>query len=57
MIKVNIITTVGLLRSCDGQHETIKLFPKSILNTSINICYNNVELKVLPIKKADKDKD
>ena len=56
-IKVNLITTVGLLRSCYGQHGTIKPFAKSILTRPLNICYNNVELKVLPVKKADKNKD
>ena len=53
LIKVNLITTVGLLRSCYGQHETIKLFAKSILITPINKCYNNVELKVLSVKTKD----
>ena len=53
-VTVNLITTVKLLRSCYGQDETIKLFAKSILITITNICYHNVELKVLPIKKTDK---
>ena len=61
LIKVNLttvkITTVGLLSSCYGQHETIKLFAKSILTTLISICYNNVDLKILSIKNADKNKD
>ena len=56
-IKVNLITTVGLLRSCYEQHGTIKPFAKSILTTPFIICYNNVELKVLSIEKAEKNKD
>ena len=57
LIKVNKTTTAGLLRSCYRQLETIKLFPRSILSTPIKICYNNLELKVLSTKKADKNKD
>ena len=57
LIKVNKTTTAGLLRSCYRQLERIKLFPKSILSTPIKICYNNLELKVLSTKKADKNKD
>ena len=57
LIKVNKTTTAGLLRSCYRQLETIKLFPKSILSTPIKIHYNNLELKVLSTKKADKNKD
>ena len=30
-IKLNLITAVGLLCSCYRQHETIKVFPKSVL--------------------------
>ena len=54
LMKVNFITIVGLLRSCYAQHGRIKLFAKLILTTPINICYNNVEPKVLSFKKADK---
>ena len=43
-IKVNLITTVGLLRSCYGQHETMKIFAISILTIPINIFYNIAEL-------------
>ena len=50
LIKVNLITTVGLLRSCYGQHETMEPFSKSVLTTPINICRNNVKLKVLSRK-------
>ena len=57
LIKANLITTVGLLLSCYWQHETIKLFAKSILTTPINMCHNNVELKVLSIKNTDKNKN
>ena len=35
-IKVNLITTERLLRSCYGQQETIKLIAKSVLTTPIN---------------------
>ena len=54
LIEVNLITTVGLLRSCYGQ---IMLFAKSILTTPINTCCNNVEMNVFSIKNSDKNKD
>ena len=57
LIKVNLITTIGLLCSCYGKHETTKLFTKSILTTPATICYNYVELKVLSVKKADKNRN
>ena len=57
LMRVNSILTVGLLRSFYEQHERNKLFAKSILTTPANICYNNVELKALSVKKADKNKD
>ena len=50
-IKVNLITTVGLLRSYYGKHETIKIFAISILTIPINILQN-----FLSIKKAEKTK-
>ena len=53
-IKVNLTTTVGILRSCYGE---IMLFAKSLLTTPINTCYNNVEMKVFSIKNSDKSKD
>ena len=57
LMRVNSILTVGLLHSFYEQHEPNKLFAKSILTTPTNICYNNVELKALSVKKADKNKD
>ena len=53
-IKVNLITTVGISRSC---YEQIMLFAKSLLTTPINTCYNNVEMKVFSSKNSDKNKD
>ena len=57
LIKVNLITTVRLLSLCYGQHKTTKLSPKSVLTPPVNICYHNVKLKVLSIKKAHESTD
>ena len=56
-IKVNFRTTAGLLCLSYRQHETIKLFTKSILIAPITICYIDVELKFLSSKKVDKSKN
>ena len=57
LIKVNLITTVRLLSLCYGQHKATKLSPKSVLTPPVKICYHNVKLKVLSIKKAHESKD
>ena len=57
LIKVNLITTVRLLSLCYGQHKTTKHSPKSFLTPPVNICYYNVKLEVLSIKKAHESKD
>ena len=48
-LKLNLVTTSGVLQTGYGKHENIKQFANAILTTSVNISYNNVELKVLTI--------
>ena len=46
-LKLNLVTTSGVLQTFYEKHENIKQFAKAILTTPASISYNNVELKVL----------
>ena len=46
-LKLNLVTTSGVLQTFYEKHENIKQFSKAILTTPASISYNNVELKVL----------
>ena len=46
-LKLNLVTTSGVLQTFYEKHENIKQFATAILTTPASISYNNVELKVL----------